>query len=185
MDIKSMFSSMAGASIKGKGNYIKSDGTFLCRAKVLKTYEGRNGKRVIFGFEIVESSNAEHPAGSTADYTIGLDNNDYAESDIKKLIFALAMCLDPRLVKDPKVDLEPHQEAVALFKAAVDQTGACAAEIGVEPTFLLGRRIKLETKKRPTKPKVPGGAPGEFTDHFWSPAEGQGAWSDAPEKVAA
>jgi hypothetical protein len=184
MNVEEMFKDMAKASVKGKGNYIKSDGQFLVRSKVLKTYEGRNGKRVIFGFEIVESNNAEHPAGSSADYTIGLDNNDYADSDIKKLIFALAMNLDPKLVKDPKVDIEPHEEAVALFKAAVDQSGKCAKELEVETTFLLGRLVKLETKKRPTKPTAQRPNGGEFTDHFWSPVKEQGAWSDAPSKAA-
>ncbi len=186
MNIEEMFKGMAGAKLNGKGNYM-GEGTYLVRSKVLKTHEGHKGKKAIFGFEIVQTSNPAHPIGSSGDYTVSLDGvtsqgvsrADYAWADLKAIIFALALAQDPKTVKDAKTDPDLHEEAAELFKAAVSEEHAKA--LGVAPTFLMGRLVKLEVKKGATRAKTPGGPPGEFNYHSWSPA--QAAW-DAPAVAA-
>ena len=159
MDINSLFAGMAKAQMNSKGNYM-GEGVYRIRSKSLKAKDGFKGKSLIFEFEIVESNNQAHAPGSSGSYVVKLDKPQ-AFGDIKALIFALAMDLDPKSVKSPEQDPQTHAQAAELVKAALDP--AAAKALGVEPDFLVGLELRLETIKIKTQKG------GDFTVHNWSP----------------
>lgn len=160
-EIDAMFAGMAAAQMNGKGNYM-GEGRFLVRSKLLKQKTGFRGRSVIFEFEVTESTNPAHPVGSTGSWVVKLDKPQ-AFGDLKALIFALAMDLDPKTVKSPELDAKVHAEAAEIMKAALDADHA--RKMGVAEDFLIGLPLRLET----TKVKTSKG--GDFTVHNWSPAE--------------
>lgn len=160
MDIEATFAGMAKAQLNGKGNYM-GEGVFLVETKVIKVKDGYKGRSFIFEFEILESTNEAHAPGSTGSWVIKLDKAQ-AFGDIKAMIFALAMDLDPKTVKSPEQDPETHAKATQLVMAALEPD--VAKKLGVEPDFLIGLPLKLETVKIKT------GKGGDFTVHNWSPA---------------
>ena len=161
MDIDEMFKGMAAAQMNGKGNYM-GEGRYLVRTKVLKVKEGFRGKSFILEFEILETTNAAHPVGSTGSWVVKLDKPQ-AYGDIKGLIFALAMGVDPKTVRSPDQDPALHQQCATFTKAALSPEAAKA--LGEEPDFLIGLPLRLETVKVKTSKG------GDFTVHNWAPAE--------------
>jgi hypothetical protein len=187
MNLDEIFKDMSAGKMQGKGNYM-GEGQYLVRAKVLKNHEGHHGKKFIFAFDIVESTNDAHKPGTTGDYVVTLDapkpeKRAYAWSDTKSVFFALAMKLDPKSVPAQESDPELHQACAFLWKASVDTTGKSAEDLGVKQDFLLGRLVRLTVTKRPTRGQN-GGPPGVFSYHDWAPVLDQPAWDEEPAKAA-
>jgi hypothetical protein len=167
MDISALLAPMAKAAIKGKGNYM-GEGTFIVLTKVVKKVEGVDAKTgmpktsCVVEFEIEESDNPAHKPKSIGSWSVGLDKAQ-AFGDIKAFALAAALELDPNVVSDENAYAEEHEAATEFMKVALDKEYA-TAHPEYEATEMIGKRLKLFTKKVPTK------AGGEFTKYRWSPA---------------
>jgi len=159
-----VFGGMANAEMSGKGKFM-SEGKFLVRTALVKYKEGYKGKSFIVEFEILQSTNvAEHPVGSTGTWVVKLDKPDtraMAWADIKGFVFAIAMGKNPKTVPGPKQAPELHAECTEIAKAAIADENAKA--LGVEPGFLNGLEVQLETVRTPRRDG------GVWTNHAWSP----------------
>lgn len=159
MNIDTMFADMASAPLNSKGNYMDA-GVYVVESKVIKVKDGFKGKSFIFEFKILKSNNKAHEVGSTGSQVVKLDKPQ-AWGDIKSLMFALALGIDPKTVRDPKQDKELHEEATNIAKAALDPDHA--KDLGEEPNFLIGVPVRLECIKVKTQKGT------DFTVHNYSP----------------
>lgn len=138
--------------------------------KGTKVQDSRNplkpGRFGLIEFTFLESSNPGHEVGSSSSQYINMANPK-AHGNWKAFIFAAALDLDPSQVKPYAVTPEPHDTATGLIKAAVSVEHAKA--IGLDPGFLIGREVRLETVVVKTK------AGTDFTVYNWTPFKATGA----------
>lgn len=168
MSLDALFDSMATAEGSSSGVFF-TEGVYKVALKEIDYKPaGYKGKSCIFRFTVTESNNPEHPVGATRVWICKLDKsrdeNVRTLADIKSLIFALGG-KSIRDVGSAEANPKAHEQATKMFKAALDAT--FAKQEGIDPAVLFGREAKLEALKIPTKPKTPGGPPGEYTRHVW------------------
>lgn len=194
VSIDQMFSGMDNAPMFGAGVYF-SPGTFLLKAKSFKVNDGFKGRAFIAEFDVVESTNQKDKPGDVRSWVVMLasDKNKNAFSDIKALIFSIALGIDPKKAGQPtdpghlviaglfaqfpieqrtKTYAEAHALATALVKAACDAD--YAKQIGLQPGQLEGQPVRLMTWEKPTRPTAQKPQGGVFTVHAWSPATAEG-----------
>lgn len=160
VNIEQMFAGMAGAQMTNKGRKL-GDGKYRVAAKALKLKQGGHfGDSFIFEFEVKQSNNAEHEAGSSRSYTVNL-RSQQAFGDIKAVIFALIMQKDPSSLTDTKRFAAEHAEATDWFKAAIDP--AIAKGKGLEDNFVAGLEVDVEVLWIKTKEGR------DFATHRWTP----------------
>ena len=167
MDLDSILNNMEKASMTDKGSFF-GPGLYLCECKSLEYREGFKGRSFIAKFEVIESDNPDHGPGTTRSWIVKLDRADTKEMamvDIKSLIFAL-LGKSPRDVGSADKNPTAHKQAVALFKAQIDEASKAKfkAEYGIDAPDLRGRRVKLEATA--TKSSKTGN---DFTRHAWGP----------------
>src|SRR5689334_2270240 len=101
MGIEAYFEGMERAEVFGKGQYFK-EGNFRVRTKALKVNNGQNGLCFIAEFDVIESTSAEDPVGSTRSWVVKMGpTNKNAFSDIKSFMFAL-LGVDPKKAGKPE-----------------------------------------------------------------------------------
>lgn len=169
-DLDQLFEAMAGATGSSSGVFF-TEGNYKVELKEVEFRpNGFKGKSVIFRFTVTESNNPAHPVGSTRVWINKLDKkkdeNIRTMADIKSLIFALTGHSVTE-VGSPEVNPKAHEQAVACFMAAIDETHA--KKSGIAPDALIGCEAKLEVMKIITRPspKYPQG--GEYSRHVWDP----------------
>lgn len=170
-DVESAFANMDRASLNGSGQYFE-EGRFLLRLKAAKGNNGYKGPCFIAEFEVLDSSNPECAVGATRSFVVKLRDNDYAMGDIKALVFALALDTDPKAAGSYEKNPELHKLAAEITKAICDDNYAKKIEgtkAGMIAKELVGCTVKLETFKKPTRPKPGQTSGGVFTVHNWSP----------------
>lgn len=157
-----MVKRMAGAKMNGKGQKL-GDGTYTVEGKLLKLKQGGHfGDSFIFEFTVLASQNPDHPVGSSRTYTVNLGKQQ-AFGDIKALIFAAIMGIDPSTVQDPTpANQALHDEATDWFKIIVDPDHAKAK--GIEGNVGEGLVVSVDVNWRKTQ----GGH--DWALHKWSPA---------------
>lgn len=163
MGIESYFGGMANAKAMSGGQYFKGEGKFRLRTKRMFVNDGHKGKFFISELEVFESTSALDPVGSTRSWVAPLEGEraKYSFGDIKDHIFAITG-QNPKDVGDPSENPKLHQEATELVMAACD--AEYAKKNSIDPTFLIGQEVELETFQKLTKKG------GTFTVHAWSPA---------------
>lgn len=167
MGIEAYFEGMERAEVFGKGQNFK-EGNFRVRTKALKVNNGQNGLCFIAEFDVIESTSAEDPVGSTRSWVVKMGpTNKNAFSDIKSFMFAL-LGVDPKKAGKPEENPQLHAQAAQAVKAACD--AQYAASIGVPANAFEGRDVLLQTWVKATRPKPPSTEPGKFTVHAWTPA---------------
>ncbi len=176
MSLEDLFRGMAEANPNGNGTNM-GVGQYLVEVTNLKMKKGFKGRSLIVEFKILESNNDKHPVGSSGSYVRVMDNKDpklvgYAFSDMKAIFLALDG-KDPKKVKDVAVDPQTHADALEMSRLALDDD-YCKAK-GLEPGFLNGTKLRLETILKKTAPSVGKPQGGEFTVHNWAPVEERAA----------
>jgi len=167
MDIDGLYSGMAKAPLKGKGNYM-GEGAFTTKIKATKLIKGVDAKTgadrrtFIVEFDVVTSDSEFHKPGSLGSQAIVLDKPQ-AFGDAKAFVFAAALNLDPAAVAEPEDDPAPHEAATEIFKATISKDYSTKVEIPQDT--MIGKVLKLQTKKYKTK------AGGDFTKYSWSPLD--------------
>jgi hypothetical protein len=160
MDIDKMFDDMAGAAINDKGEFF-SAGLYRCTVDSLELRDGHKGISFIAKLKVVESNNGT-PAGVTRSWILRLDNKetkDQVMGDIKGFIFAVKG-LSPRQVPSPEKNPKVHEDAVKLFKAAIDPE--FAKKNNINPGWALDKPVNLEATVVKTKKDK------DFTRHSWA-----------------
>jgi hypothetical protein len=170
-----MFAGMDTAEGFGAGQYFE-EGRFDLVVKSIKCVTSRRpenaGKHFFTAeFEVISSSNPEVAPGASRTYQVKIEGNTYAFADIKNFVFALTGT-DPKNAPTPKQDPELHKFATAIAMALVDEEYAAkvAPEVREMVAEIAGLPVKLETFKKPTRPKPGQATGGLFTIHQWSPA---------------
>lgn len=166
MGIEQYFAGMDRAPMFGTGQYF-SEGNFRVRTKSLKVNNGFKGVCFIAEFDVLDSSSAKDPTGSTRSWVVKMGpTNKNAFSDIKSLIFAI-VGVDPKKAGSPEENPELHRQAAELVKAACDAD--YAKQIGMAPNALEGREVLLQTFAKATRPTPEKPQGGTFTVHSWLP----------------
>jgi hypothetical protein len=182
-NIEAMFANMATAKQMASGQHFKGEGAFVLRTKAMKVNDGHKGRFFVAEFEILASSSAQDPVGTTRSWAVPLtgERAQYSFGDIKGLVFALCGT-NPKDVPQPEVDPAAHVEATQLVMAACD--AEYAATKGIDTSLLVGQTVCLTTFYKATKPKPvaqPDGTfkmvAGTFTVHQWTPAAQEGGAS--------
>ena len=167
MGAAQMFAGMDTAPLFGTGQYF-SEGEFVVKAKSLKVHSGYKGTVFIAEFEVVESNNTADPPGATRSWVVKMGaQNKNAFSDIKSLMFALALDVDPKKVPPPESDPAIHAQATEFVKIACDADYAKSK--GADPTQLEGMPVRLSTFGKKTRPSPEKPQGGTFTVHAWAP----------------
>jgi len=156
-----LFAAMDKAPLNSKGKYMGA-GNFIVAPKVIKYKVGHKGKSFIHEFEILKTSNPDHPVGSSGCQVTKLEK-DQAWGDIKAFMLAIACGVDPKTIKDPPGDSALHAAAKAFAMAALDPAYAAKLDPPQEPDFLIGIPVKLECVVIKTLKGT------DFTVHNWSP----------------
>ena len=166
-NLDSLFESMGKSEVSTKAKYF-TGGVYTLKPISLKFHEGYKGQSFIAEFKIVSADNGT-PEGVTRSWVLGLSDirtRDRNLGNIKQLFWALAGT-DPETVGSPESDPGPHQEAVHLFKCAIDPK--YAAEHGIDPSDFIGVPVRLEATEVETKPTPLRPEGGKYTRMAWSP----------------
>ena len=167
--IEAYFAGMANASMTSSGVYF-SPGKFRLRSKGFKVHAGHNGPAFVAEFTVLATNNEADPVGSTRSYVVKLGpQNKYCLGEIKAVMFAVAMGLDPKKVGTPESNPKEHGECAEYTKVACD--AEYAKKMGLAPDAFEGIDCVLETHQKPTRPSPKNPQGGVFTVHTWSPCE--------------
>jgi len=163
-DLEALFEGMASAKGSSSGVFF-TEGVYTTELKEIEFIpNGYKGKSVKFHCKVLESNNPQHAVGSTRVWILKLDKskdeNKRTMADIKGLIFAL-LGTSAKEVGSPETNPNAHEQATALFVAAIDTT--YAKNKGLDPRALIGCKAGLECLSIKTK----GG--GDYTRHVWTP----------------
>lgn len=169
MEIEDEFSAGQNADINYRSEQLPP-GKYVVQITRILRKVGYQGKSYIVEYQVAESSNAEVPVESKASWVNKLDKvgdkADMTWANLKAFMFALALNVDPRKAPTAKKDPELHGKALQLLRMAV-YPDLCE-KAGIAPDFLVGRKVRVETRKTMTK-GTPGNPPHEFTVHEWAP----------------
>lgn len=131
MDLSKVFADMAAGKMNGKGQKL-GDGRYTVRSKLMKLKQGGHfGDSFIFEYDVVKSENPDHPVGSSRTYTVNMSRTQ-AFGDIKAVIFALIMQIEPSTIKDPPQNQKEHDEATEWFKKIVNGEDVSGLDVDVE-----------------------------------------------------
>ena len=162
-NLEEMFSAMNTAKGSTGGTFF-DEGVYLVELKDIEYRDGYKGKSCHFHFTVLESNNGVSPK-STRVWILKLDKskdeNERTMADIKGLIFAL-LGTSLKEVGSPEKNPGTHQQATAMFLAAIDET--YAKKNSLDGKALIGERANLEVHKTLTKKG------GEYSRHNFSPA---------------
>ncbi len=168
-DIDKLFGNIATTEINGSGTYM-GDGLYLVETKNIFVKNGSNpakpGDSFIAEFTVLESDNPEHKPGSTGSYVLKF-SNPYAMGNIVEFVMSLLGYENTKAnQKDPAIRKE-----VDLVTRAACGSEAARKELGDSYVdgILHGITVRLECRKKPTKPSLGKPEGGVFTVHKWSP----------------
>jgi len=172
VSVAEYFSDVAKAKAQGGGQHVKGEGDFTLTIQRIFVNDGFKGKFFVCEFTIDESTSAQDPAGCTRSWVAPLtgERAKYSFGDIKNLIFALTG-QNPRDAGTWEENPALHNEAAEIVKAACDP--AYAKKNNLDPTLLIGERVRLSTHAKATRPKPGQTQGGTFTVHTWSPLKSE------------
>lgn len=188
-NIEAMFAGMDQANLFGTGQWF-AEGNFVCRTKSFKCIDGFKGRSFIAECEVVESNNPKDKPGDVRSWVVKMGGtNRNAFGDIKGMIFAAAMGLDPTKMGQPTdpgnvvvegifsslpitqrtmTNAQAHAQATQLVMAACDAD--YARKVGLQPGMLENIIVRLQTFAKPTRATQDKPQGGVFTVHKWFPA---------------
>ena len=163
MDIREQFKGMKTAKVSGKGVYLP--GNFKGRVKfkpVKYNKDGFKGRSVIWEFELLESTLAEHPVGCTRSQVVNLDKSTFAHQDNLNVTMAL-MGINPATAPSAEADPDLREEVWDTFCEMID-----AADKNKE-SLTDGLEAILETQTYFTKPSTAFPKGEERARYVWTP----------------
>jgi len=171
-DIDAMFDAMRGAKMGRKGQWL-TDGQYLIKLSFLgvKKKEIGSGTNGIVEFEVVKTSNPEHPVGSTRSWVRSMDSFSFWDNIMAIVLSATGF--DPRQLKPEDTELRNDATTLAAAICGGEKAIAVLKAKGFDNPneLLLGKLIKVECRTVPTRgDPTKGRPPGQFTLHDWSPA---------------
>lgn len=142
-----LFSNIKEASRSDAGTYL---GTGLHKLKVNRVKKGKNWRKKNFFVvecEVIESSNEDHPAGSTADWYVNLDSEypDLSLADVKH--FLQVAIFATYAAQDEQYEDAEEPDGVVITEEVAEE--AC----GEEQPFI-GLILKAEGSRKEGKKHV-------------------------------
>lgn len=173
MDIDALFSGMAKADANGRGGNMKP-GLYTIKTKNILTKKGQNPKKpgdsFIVEFEIIESNNEAHAAGSSASWVQKVTWPAFF-GNVTKFVYSL---LDWEVTKET-LDDKSKRETAEKYARAMCGSEKAVTELGdeYEAGMFLKQTLKLETVMEKTS------TGGDFTAYKWSSVDAQAALAAA------